>query len=166
MVWMSGAVSLHTSRNPEPEEATNPKPRTPEPLSALTTLYIHTCTYIYIHTLNPEYPKYLMCVYIHTHISLYVCIYPRHPKYPEYPKPQLRRPKAPNLYPRPQNYLSYSLNSLKRFRVWGYIGEYIRDYYRGYQGDTRSLDYSSPGDLILHGLWAQILSTMCYSPNP
>ena len=63
--------------------------------------------------------------------------------------------------------MSYSLNSstgglyrrLYRvydlgFRVEGlnslkgrYIGDHIREYYRGYQGDTRSLDYSSCGAL-------------------
>ena len=37
--------------------------------------------------------------------------------------------------------MSYSLNSLKG----GYIGDYIGDYYRGYKGDTRSLDSSSYG---------------------
>ena len=35
-------------------------------------------------------------------------------------------------------YMSYSLNSLKG----GHIGEYIGDYYRVTQGDTKSLNYS------------------------
>ena len=35
--------------------------------------------------------------------------------------------------------MSYSLNSLKG----DYIGGNIGDYYRGYSGDTRSLDSSS-----------------------
>ena len=36
-------------------------------------------------------------------------------------------------------HMSYSLNSLKG----GYIGDYIRDYYRVIKGDTRSLDNGS-----------------------
>ena len=36
-------------------------------------------------------------------------------------------------------HMSYSLNSLME----GYLGENIGDYYRGYQGDTRSSDYGS-----------------------
>ena len=35
--------------------------------------------------------------------------------------------------------MSHSLNSLKG----GYIGDYIREYYRDIKGDTRSLDSSS-----------------------
>ena len=35
--------------------------------------------------------------------------------------------------------MSYGLNSLKG----AYIRDYMGDYYRAYQGDTRSLDYSS-----------------------
>ena len=35
--------------------------------------------------------------------------------------------------------MSYSLNSLKG----GHLGDYIGDYHRVIQGDTRSLDYSS-----------------------
>ena len=38
--------------------------------------------------------------------------------------------------------MSYSLNSLKGC----YIGDYIGNYYRGYKGDARSLDYGSYGD--------------------
>ena len=41
--------------------------------------------------------------------------------------------------PKPYFHVSYSLNSLKQ----GYIGDYIGDYYRVYQGDTRSLDNGS-----------------------
>ena len=36
-------------------------------------------------------------------------------------------------------YMRYSLNSLKG----GHKGDFIGNYYRGYYGDTRSLDYSS-----------------------
>ena len=44
--------------------------------------------------------------------------------------------------------MSYSLNSLKGFMFWSlgfrrYIGNYIGEDYRGYDGDARSLDYSS-----------------------
>ena len=45
--------------------------------------------------------------------------------------------------------MSYSLNSLKG----GYIGDYIRNYYRLYKGDARSLGQSSHYDCCdSHGL--------------
>ena len=40
--------------------------------------------------------------------------------------------------------MSYSLNSLNG----GYLGDYIRIYYVGIKGDTRSFDYSSYGGPI------------------
>ena len=39
--------------------------------------------------------------------------------------------------PQIQAMLSHNPNSLEG----GYIGDYIGDYYKGYKGDTRSLDY-------------------------
>ena len=50
-------------------------------------------------------------------------------------------------------HLSYSLNSLKG----GYIGAYIGDYYRGLKGATRSLDYSSLGEVQGGKVWLAAL---------
>ena len=41
-----------------------------------------------------------------------------------------------------ESQMSYSLNSLKE----SYIGDYMRESYRAYWGDTRSLDYGSNGN--------------------
>ena len=52
--------------------------------------------------------------------------------------------------------MSYSLNSLKG----GYIGDHIGGYERGYEGDTRSLDYGSYGGCPKIGgpiLYSQVL---------
>ena len=47
--------------------------------------------------------------------------------------------------------MSQSLNSLKR----GYIGDYIRNYYGGYQGDARSVDCSPDNQVQGLGFCAQ-----------
>ena len=44
--------------------------------------------------------------------------------------------------------MSYSLHSLKG----GYIGDYIGDYYKGFKGDTRSLDNGSKSRVSPLGL--------------
>ena len=38
---------------------------------------------------------------------------------------------------------AYELQSKSKLLRGGYIGDYIRDYYRVIKGDTRSLEYSS-----------------------
>ena len=41
--------------------------------------------------------------------------------------------------PKNAAHMNYNLNSLKV----GYMGDYVGDYYRAYNGDTWSLDYGS-----------------------
>ena len=60
--------------------------------------------------------------------------------------------------------MNYGLNSLKG----GYMGDYMGDYYRGHEGDTRSLDYSSYDPMGFHESWtavASFLSQRVHVPN-
>ena len=62
------------------------------------------------------------------------------------------------------HHLSYSLNSLERCYVWDSVG----DNCQGYQGDTRSLNYSSfgAGAIAVHGICARVLLREHPETNP